>query len=101
MVSDVLDEAIFSLQVGALSPILEDEKGFHIIRVLQREETTVTPFVEAQVKIKEELAELGRKDQVEQYLAGLEKQTPVWTVFDDDEEEAEEQVSMGSRAWIQ
>lgn len=34
--SKVLDNAIFSLPPGRLSQILEDEKGFHIIRVTER-----------------------------------------------------------------
>ena len=38
LVSDVIDQAIFSLPVGKLSRILEDEKGFHIVRVIERED---------------------------------------------------------------
>jgi len=99
LVSEVLDEAIFGLPVGRLSRILEDDTGFHIIRVLQREEATVTPFLEAQVGIKQQIIESRRKEQLRQYLARLEEQIPVSTVFD--QEDSVEQASAGSRSWIQ
>ena len=37
LVSKKLDEALFGLPVGELSPILEDEYGLHIVRVTERE----------------------------------------------------------------
>lgn len=82
LVSEVLDKAIFGLPPGRMSRILEDDEAFHIVRVVEREEASVTPFLEAQVKIKEELTELNHKEQQQRYLARLEQQIPVWTAFD-------------------
>ena len=83
LVSQVLDEAIFTLPPGALSPILEDEQGFHIVRVLEREEAHRIPFLEAQVEIRDKIRQQREAEQEQKYLARLWKNTPVWTVFDD------------------
>jgi parvulin-like peptidyl-prolyl isomerase len=83
--STVLDEAIFSLPLDRLSQILEDEDGFHIIRVIERRETGRVPFTEAQVDIKEKLIESKKQDDGKAYLERLRKQTLVWTVFDDED----------------
>jgi hypothetical protein len=82
LVSAVLDRAIFSLPIGQLSPILEDEQGFHIVQVLQRENAHRTPFSEAQNPIREKIRKQREEKEKENYLAKLRQKTPVWTVFD-------------------
>jgi peptidyl-prolyl cis-trans isomerase SurA len=78
-----IDEAIFSLPVGELSAIIEDGEALHIVRVTDRELATRTPFIEAQVEIRQKLIEQKRKAAMDEYLAKLRARTPVWTVFDD------------------
>lgn len=82
LASDVLDAALFSLPIGKPSRIIEDERGFHIVRVLERKEETRRPFAESQGeirrKIKDERFKQGRSD----YLARLRQQTLVSTIFD-------------------
>ena len=55
--SVVLDRAIFSLPVGAMSPVLEDEDGFHIVRVIEREDAVRKSFGELQDTIREKIIE--------------------------------------------
>jgi hypothetical protein len=81
--SKVLDEAIFSLPVGQLSTILEDEHALHIIRVTERKEAGRISFVEAQVEIRNTLHDERKQRQMDEYLARLRERTPVWTIFDD------------------
>ena len=83
LASKVLDQALFSLPLNAPSVILEDERGFHIIRVLERQEAGRTSFRDAQVKIKEEIEKQLRDKVVQDYYVKLRKETLVWTVFDD------------------
>ncbi len=83
LVSRVLDEAIFALPIGKLSRILEDEQGFHIIRVVEREEATRVPFVDAQVEIRKALTKKKVEEQRKAYLDKVREQTPVWTIYDD------------------
>ncbi len=82
LASKVLDEAIFRLPVGQLSTILDDGTALHIVRVTERTEAGRTPFVEAQVGIRQELMDERRKREMDDYLAKLKDRTPVWTIFD-------------------
>lgn len=82
LVCAALDQALFGLPVGRLSPILESEKGFHIVRVIEREEATRTPFLEAQVEIQSEIRRQRIQQELEGYVARLRKTVPVWTIFD-------------------
>lgn len=84
LVSKALDEAIFTLPVGQLSTILDDGTSFHIIRVTERTEAGRTPFIEAQVGIRETLIQQKQKSEQEAYFHRLRERTPVWTIFDDD-----------------
>lgn len=82
-----IDRAIFSLPVGKLSPIIEDDRGLHIVRVVEREEARRKPFVEAQVEIKEKIRQERIRKQHEAYTEKLRKQIPVWTIFEDPDAE--------------
>jgi len=80
--SEVLDRSLFSLPVGTMSPILEDETGFHIIRVVEREDAYRTPFEEIQGEIREELKEEHKQARLKEFIERLREEIPVWTVFD-------------------
>ncbi|MBB74970.1 MAG: hypothetical protein CMJ75_10710 [Planctomycetaceae bacterium] len=82
LVSSVIDEALFTLPVDQLSPILEDQSGFHIVRILERTERSRVRFRDAQEQIKKDLQEEQQQKEWEGYLARLQKEIPVWTVFD-------------------
>ena len=79
-----IDDALFSLEVGQLSDILETDQGFHIVRVLERKDAGRIPFTESQAQIRKEL-ERGRKQElIEAELVRLRKEGRVWTIFDGD-----------------
>lgn len=82
LVSDEIDASIFSLPLNALSPIIEDRVGYHIIRVLDRREAGFVPFAEAQEEIEKTLRDERKEKQRTEYLARLRREIPVWTVFD-------------------
>lgn len=83
LVSEKLDQALFTLPIGQLSAIIEDAQGFHIIRVTERHEAGRRPFEDVQVEIKDKIRQQRRSEQIEAYLARVVEQTKVWTVFDD------------------
>ncbi len=87
LVSKELDQAIFTLPIGQISPIIEGPTGLHIIRVTAREPERVTPFRDAQVEIREKIVKEQREKQFAEYMAKLEAQTPVWTIFDKNDEQ--------------
>ena len=82
LVSSVIDEALFTLPVDQLSPILEDQAGFHIVRILERTESSRVRFRDAQEQIKKDLQQEQQQKEWEGYLSRLQKEIPVWTVFD-------------------
>jgi hypothetical protein len=79
-----LDRALFGLPIGQLGPIIEGPTGFHIIRVTEREDAAVMPFLEAQVAIRDKIVKQRSAKQLHEYLARLEARTPVKTIFDSD-----------------
>ncbi len=79
----VIEEAIFNLPVNVLSQILADEEGFHIVRVVEREEQHVTPFIEVQPEIKKKLHEGGKLEAVNRYVEELRERMPVYTIYDE------------------
>lgn len=72
-----VDEAIFSLPVGKLSDVIESENGYHIIRVIERNDATKKPFLEAQVEIKERILNENRKKAFEEHVKKLKREIPV------------------------
>ncbi len=82
LVSTVIDEAIFTLPIGKLSRILEDEKGFHIVRVIDRKEAGCVPFQKTQREIREKIKEQDRDAKVKDYLERIQRETYVWNHFD-------------------
>lgn len=82
LVSDVLDQAIFSLPVGKLSQILEDRNGFHIVRVIERHKAGRKPFAEVQEDLRKRIQKQRFEKKLKAYLEKIRKETYVWTVFD-------------------
>jgi hypothetical protein len=83
LVAEELDRTLFTWPVGQLSPILESPSGFHIIRVLERQEATRTSFPEAQDEIRRRIKQERSARKAEQYLAEVRQLYPPWTIFDE------------------
>jgi parvulin-like peptidyl-prolyl isomerase len=83
LVSKVLDEAIFGLPVGSMSQILEDENGYHIVRVIERVDAGRKEFLEAQTEIRKKLRDQDIERQTKEFVEKMKSRTPVWTIFDD------------------
>jgi parvulin-like peptidyl-prolyl isomerase len=80
--SKTINEALFSLPVGQLSPILEGTDGYHIVRVLDRHELTRTSFLDAQKEVKEKIQKERFEQKYQKFVEELRGKYPVWTVFD-------------------
>lgn len=91
-----INEAVFSIQPGELSYIIEDTEGLHIVRVIERQDAHVIPFADAQLTIKERIQGDRRSEAINKYLAELQDRIPVWTA--DDEPEVEQQIANPPRA---
>ena len=74
---DEIDNAIFSLPVGELSDLIETQRGYHIVRVIEREQASRTSFLEAQTEIKKEIEGKKRKAAFDKYIKKLREEIPV------------------------
>ncbi len=74
---DEIDKAIFSLPIGELSDLIETKRGFHIVRVTDREQAGRTSFLDAQIEIKKEIQVEKRKAAFEKYAAKLREEIPI------------------------
>jgi parvulin-like peptidyl-prolyl isomerase len=80
--------AVFTLEVDKLSQIIEDDAGFHIIRVIERKEAGQVSFLEAQPEIREAIESQRRAAEQQKYLTELRARTQVWTIYDPPDEVA-------------
>ncbi|MDX1946039.1 MAG: peptidylprolyl isomerase [Pirellulaceae bacterium] len=85
LASEIIDRAIFTLEPGKLSQIIEDATGYHIVRVTERQEAGSVSFVEAQPKIKEALLREKRQADYQKYIERVRTGTPLWSIYDDEE----------------
>jgi hypothetical protein len=82
--SEKLDKAIFSIGLRGLSSIIEDEMGFHIIEVLEREEAHKVSFENAQKDLKERLQKEKRERLVKEIQDKAMEEMPIWTKWPED-----------------
>jgi parvulin-like peptidyl-prolyl isomerase len=82
LASKSIDQAVFSLEVGKLSQVIEDEAGLHILRVKQRHEASQVSFVDAQEKIRKAIQAQKQNAERQKLLAELSARTSVWTIYD-------------------
>jgi hypothetical protein len=79
-----IDQALFTLQVGQMSPILDSGSAYHIVRVLERREAGRKQFTDVQIEIREALKKQRTRTGMEEYLVKLRKDARVWTAFTGD-----------------
>ena len=96
MKSKALDDALFTLPLGTMSQIIEDERSFQIVRVIERTEAGAIPFEEKQREIKKLIVDERIKKKKNDYLQELVKEykPQIWTIFDQAAEEAEKRQQM-------
>jgi len=85
LISQPIDQAVFSLEVGELSEPIEDSLGYHIVRVIERQKDRQILLDEARPVIEALLKEKHRTEDQQRYLQDLKSRTPVWTIYDDDD----------------
>lgn len=79
-----LDQTIFSLPVGALSPIIETDSACHIVRVVERREAGHTPFGEVQDDIEKLLSNEDFRKKTQKFIDRLRRESRIWTIYTGD-----------------
>jgi parvulin-like peptidyl-prolyl isomerase len=72
-----IERAVFRLQPGEMSDIVETRVGFHLLRVEERQPEGPIPFEEAREPIRQRLEARERDAKVQEYLAGLKEKARI------------------------
>jgi hypothetical protein len=83
VVSPVVEKAVLGLPAAQVSPVLEDWRGYHIVRVAERQPAYRMTFEAAQAEIREKVKQQRTQEQMQAYLNRLKDQTLVWTILDE------------------
>ncbi len=84
LASPVLEEQIFSIPLNAMSEIIADDQGFHIVRVLGRTDAGALPLAEVQDEIRAKLREQKIQESQTNVMAKMKDRIPVWSLFPED-----------------
>jgi hypothetical protein len=84
LASNVLDDTIFNLPLNRISDVIEDENGFHVVRVLERKPAGITPLSEIQDEIRKEIRQSKVAQSRERLTQEIQDRVPVWSLFPDD-----------------
>jgi parvulin-like peptidyl-prolyl isomerase len=84
LTSKPLDATLFGIEPGKLSQVIEDQRGYHIVRVLERTDAGIVAFEDVQIKITESIKKQKIASQYKSIAQKIKGNTEVWTVFDDD-----------------
>lgn len=84
LASDAIDQQVFSIPLNAMSEIIEDEQGYHIVRVLDRQDAGVVPLSEVQDSIRSTLREEKISQSQQEVLEEMQVMIPVWSLFHED-----------------
>lgn len=71
------EAALFRLEPGEVSGIIETTFGFHIIQMVERQETRVLEFAEASVQIREFLLQQERQARVSTFIEELRTKSEI------------------------
>ncbi len=84
-VSDEMRAALETLPIGALSQVIEDSQGYHIVRVVERRASGYTPFEEVQSDLRTKLENEMLSKKMDEFLAKLKKGATIRTIYDNTE----------------
>jgi len=80
-----LEDAAFAAKPGTLTPIVESEYGFHLIKVIEVKPAGKTPLDKVKPDIKSYLERKAKQDASKKHIAALKENVPVETVMTDAE----------------
>jgi len=72
-----VEDKIYQLKVGQISPIIETQMGFHIVKIEGKRPERVVPFEKIKDKLKKELTEKLQKEKYEKLLEDARKDLKV------------------------
>ncbi len=76
-----IDQALFTLEVGQLSNLIETPIGFHIVRVLEHKPAGRESFREVQADIVKAIQQDRYRNTIDNHLEKLRRNARIWTVY--------------------
>jgi peptidyl-prolyl cis-trans isomerase SurA len=73
-----LEEAAFTIPVGSVSPVIEAEYGFHILKVDARTEATVKPFDDVKDDVEKKIRDQRFEAEYKKYMAKAWSEATIW-----------------------
>ena len=83
LVSEKVETLAFEIPVNRMSPVIEDEKGFYIIRVNTHRQAGREKFTEVQGEIEQRIKNQRRNDAIQKYINQVKSHVPVWNRLED------------------
>ena len=77
-----VDEALFSLPIAQVSNPIEGAKGWHIVRVDEKQDGGETSFVDAQEKIRNAIREQKINKESQRFVQEVARKADITTIFD-------------------
>ena len=84
LASKPLDTQLFSLPLNKMSQIIEDDNGYHIIRILGRKPAGVKSLAELQDEIEKEIQSQKIAKAEQAMVKKMQAMVPVWSIFPQD-----------------
>lgn len=82
--SEVIEKALFNLPLKRLSEVIEDDVGYHIVEVLEREAARIQDMSEIQTEIRNKLSNDIRAEKLKELKKKILIRTPIWTMWPED-----------------
>jgi hypothetical protein len=79
--SERIAEVLFRMPTGDVSSILEDDTGWHVVRVQERRPARPIPLRQVAEQIRGEIRQQRQEAQRARYLAELRRRADIWTMF--------------------
>ncbi|CAN5787469.1 hypothetical protein BH23PLA1_BH23PLA1_03510 [soil metagenome] len=82
---DAVNQALGSLPIGQLSPVIEGSGSYHVLKVERRLQAGPKPFEDVQKPIRDLLEKQKESEHIDEYLSALHKGAVIRTIFQERE----------------